>query len=110
MSPMALGLALALVSAGAESLGQVCLKQSLLARHARVTWIAIAAALFAGAAMAFVGALRLIDIGTAFAVASLGIVIAALFARTLLHETITPLRWAGILLVLAGCLMVALGA
>jgi len=54
--------------------------------------------------------LRLLDVSVAFAITSFGVVTVALLARWVLGERISPMRWAGILLILTGCGLVTMNA
>lgn len=49
------------------------------------------------------------DLSYVLPVTSLGYVLVAFAARTLLHEQITPRRWAGIALIMAGVALVSSG-
>jgi drug/metabolite transporter (DMT)-like permease len=49
------------------------------------------------------------DLSYVLPVTSLGYVASALLGRFLLHETITPQRWAGTLLIVAGTILVGMG-
>ena len=107
MSPAAVGLLLVLASTLIEGFAQVCLKKSVLPRQMRTIWIIVAIVLFVVEALIYTGALRLLDVSTAFAVSSIGFVATAFLAQWMLREKISPMRWAGIMLILAGCGMVA---
>jgi drug/metabolite transporter (DMT)-like permease len=110
MSPATIGLLLVLASTLIEGVAQVCLKKSVLPRQMRAIWIAAAIVLFVLEALIYTGSLRLLDVSTAFAVSSVGFVATAFLAKWMLRENISPMRWAGIMLILAGCGMVAFNA
>ena len=48
------------------------------------------------------GALRFLAVSTAFPITSLSFVMVTLLSRWLLGESVTPLRWAGVGLILIG--------
>jgi len=49
------------------------------------------------------------DLSYVLPVTSLGYVASALLGRFLLNETVTPTRWAGTLLIVAGTILVGMG-
>jgi drug/metabolite transporter (DMT)-like permease len=49
------------------------------------------------------------DLSYVLPVTSLGYVASALLGRFLLHETVTPTRWAGTLFIVAGTILVGMG-
>ena len=110
MTPVVLGFALVLLSTVTEGFAQVSLKKSVLPKHTRAFWIGIAVVLFVVEALLYSGALRLLDVSVAFAITSFGVVTVALLARWVLGERISPMRWAGILLILTGCGLVTMNA
>jgi undecaprenyl phosphate-alpha-L-ara4N flippase subunit ArnE len=110
MTPVTLGIALVMLSTIAEGFAQVCLKKSVLPKASRAIWIAVAVVLFAVEAVIYTGALRILEVSTAFALGSLGVVTVALLAKWFLHERIPPMRWAGILLILVGCGLLSVNA
>lgn len=56
----------------------------------------------------FLGALRLADLSLVLPATSISFVIATLGARFFLKETISPVRWAGILLVCIGVALISI--
>ena len=58
----------------------------------------------------FLGALRLADLSLVLPATSISFVITTLAARLFLKETITAIRWAGILLVCIGVALISLPA
>lgn len=56
----------------------------------------------------FLGALRLADLSLVLPATSISFVIATLGARFFLEETISPVRWAGILLVCIGVALISI--
>ena len=56
---------------------------------------------------AWLGAIRHLDLSYAYAMASASIVVVAVLAVGLLGETIAPKAWLGLLLILAGCVLIS---
>jgi drug/metabolite transporter (DMT)-like permease len=56
---------------------------------------------------AWLGAIRHLDLAYAYAMASASIVVVAVLAVGLLGETVAPKAWLGLLLILAGCVLVS---
>jgi drug/metabolite transporter (DMT)-like permease len=56
----------------------------------------------------FLGALRLADLSLVLPATSISFVITTIGARVFLKETISPIRWAGILLVCVGVAMISI--
>ena len=71
--------------------------------------VLLSLALAFGASLAWIGALSRLSLGTAYPFMSLAFVITALFSVALLGESVSPVRWAGIGVVVAGLLLVAHG-
>jgi drug/metabolite transporter (DMT)-like permease len=57
--------------------------------------------------LAWLGALRHLDLSYSYAIASASIVIVAVLATVFLGESIAPKAWLGLLLIVIGCLLVA---
>ena len=108
MSPTALGVLLVVVSTMVEGFGQTFLKRSALDAARRHRWILIGVAILIVEVVLYSGALRFLAVSTAFPITSLSFVMVTLLSRWLLGEQVTPLRWAGVGLILVGtCLIVA---
>ena len=56
---------------------------------------------------AWLGAIRHLDLSYAYAMASASIVVVAVLAMGFLGETIAPKAWLGLLLILAGCVLIS---
>ena len=56
---------------------------------------------------AWLGAIRHLDLSYAYAMASASIVVVAVLATGFLGETIAPKAWLGLLLILAGCVLIS---
>jgi drug/metabolite transporter (DMT)-like permease len=110
MTPLTLpvvGVALVVASSAVEGLAQVCLKLSAaLAAHRR-RWLWFGIALFTVEALLYSGALRSLDISTAYPMGALSFVSVMLFSRWLLNETIDRKRWIGLGLIVCGAALVA---
>ena len=102
MSPTALGVLLVVVSTVVEGFGQTFLKKSALDVARRNTWIMLGVAVLIVEVVLYSGALRFLAVSTAFPITSLSFVMVTLLSRWLLGEKVTPLRWAGVGLILIG--------
>jgi multidrug transporter EmrE-like cation transporter len=107
MSAAAFGVFLVCICAGLEGFAQVALKFAAEMPARRLIWIAAGAFLFLISALAYSVALRYLEVGVAYALDSLGLVSIALTSMWLLREKVTPIRWIGIGLIVAGVAMVA---
>lgn len=109
MTEVVLGVTIVLGCAVIEGLAQVFLKLSAMRaaiRHIRYGWIALGVALYLVEVGLYTIALRLLSVSSAFAISSLSFVTVAVLAAWLLREQISPTRWAGIALILAGVLLI----
>ena len=70
-----------------------------------VVWIGLA--LFGLSAVVWLFALSRASLSFAYPFAALGYVIIVAFSVLVLHETVPPLRWAGVALIVAGIVLVA---
>lgn len=64
-------------------------------------------ALFGLSAVVWLFALSRVELSFAYPFAALGYVIIVLASLTVLHESVPPLRWAGVALIIAGIVLVA---
>jgi multidrug transporter EmrE-like cation transporter len=71
--------------------------------------VILSLALAFGAALTWIAAVSRLSLSTAYPFMSLAFVGTAMFSALLLGETITPVRWAGIGVVVAGLVLVAKG-
>ncbi len=113
----AIGLSLVLVAALVESAAHVTLKRGVapgsewtqMFRSTRARWFAGAAiSLFIVEGFLWTLALHRLDLSIAQPAGSLTFVLVAIASRVVLKEHISPRRWAGIALILAG--VAAMGA
>ena len=102
MSPTALGVLLVVVSTMVEGFGQTFLKKSALDAARRHHWILLGVAVLIVEVLLYSGALRFLAVSTAFPITSLSFVMVTLLSHWLLGEKVTPLRWAGVGLILIG--------
>jgi len=75
---------------------------SVLGRAFRLGWVWLAIALMALAFFSFLALLSWADVGFVVPATALSYVVGALGAKLLLGEQLSPMRWAGILLVSVG--------
>ena len=72
-------------------------------------WVALGVALLILWQMSRMALLSWADLSYVLPVTSVGYVVVALIGKTLLHEAISPVRWAGIVLIVAGVALVSGG-
>lgn len=72
-------------------------------------WVALGILLLIGFFASYMAALSWADLTYVLPASSLGYVLMALMARFLLHEQVSPTRWAGIILVSLGVAVVTRG-
>jgi drug/metabolite transporter (DMT)-like permease len=73
-------------------------------------WVALGVALMIVWMMSRMALLSWADLSYVLPVTSVGYVLVAIVGKVLLHEQITPKRWAGIALIMAGVALVGRGA
>jgi drug/metabolite transporter (DMT)-like permease len=110
MSPTALGVLLVVVSTMVEGFGQTFLKKSALDAARRHHWILLGVAVLIVEVLLYSGALRYLAVSTAFPITSLSFVMVTLLSRWLLGESVTPLRWVGVGLILIGTSLIVVQA
>jgi drug/metabolite transporter (DMT)-like permease len=110
MSPTALGVLLVVVSTMVEGFGQTFLKKSALDVARRHYWILLGVAVLIVEVLLYSGALRFLAVSTAFPITSLSFVMVTLLSRWLLGESVTPLRWVGVGLILIGTSLIVVQA
>jgi multidrug transporter EmrE-like cation transporter len=107
MTGAAIGVLLVIVCAIIEGVAQVFLKMSALAPERRGMWIGAGVVLFILQALIYTGALRFIEVSTAFPMGSIGFVVIAVLSQRLLREPVTRTRWTGIALIIVGVSLLA---
>jgi undecaprenyl phosphate-alpha-L-ara4N flippase subunit ArnE len=100
------GITLVVASSTIEGFAQVCLKQSATVVTEKRRWLWLGIALFVLEALLYSGALRSLDISTAYPMGALSFVSVTLFSSWLLNETITRKRWLGLGLIVCGAALV----
>jgi drug/metabolite transporter (DMT)-like permease len=107
MTLTAVGVVLVIVCTIIEGFGQVSLKKSVLGGGTVRPWLCLGAGLLLIEALLYTGALRLLDVSTAYPIGSLSFVAVTVLSRWLLGERITAERWAGVALIVVGAGLVA---
>jgi drug/metabolite transporter (DMT)-like permease len=102
----AAGITLVIASSTIEGFAQVCLKQSATVVVEKKRWLLLGVALFILEALLYSGALRSLDISTAYPMGALSFVSVTLFSSWLLNETIDRKRWLGLGLIVCGAALV----
>ena len=110
MTGAIIGVALVVLAAVIEGVAQVFFKRSALAVTGKQRWIAAGVALFIVQALIYTGALRLVEVSTAFPITAAGFAVVALLSHRFLGEPVTRTRWAGVLLITLGVAILAVQA
>jgi len=106
MSATMIGIVLVLLSTAVEGFGQTFLKKSALDLARRYWWIALGVLVLIVEVLLYSGGLRYLAVSTAFPLTSVSFVIVTLMSRWLLGEMVTPIRWAGVVLILFGTILI----
>jgi multidrug transporter EmrE-like cation transporter len=107
MTSAALGVLLVIACGVIEGVAQVCFKKSALAPQARLRWVGAGIVFFIAQAAIYTGALRFVEVSTAFPITSVGFAVVAVLSQRLLGEPVTRARWIGIALIVAGVALLA---
>lgn len=102
MSQIVFGTLLVTMSTLVEGLGQTLLKKSWLDLQRRALWVTLGVLLLVLDIVFYSGALWFLPVSTAFPISGLSFVTAVAFSWWLLSETVTPTRWAGVVLIVSG--------
>jgi drug/metabolite transporter (DMT)-like permease len=102
MTQTAIGIMLVMLSSLIEGFGEIFFKKSRLQRQRKVYWVLLGISVFAVQMSVYTAALRFLNVGAAFAIATLSFVFVALLSKLLLQEEVTPIKWLGIGLIVAG--------
>ena len=90
-----------------EGIAQVFFKKSALASDGKRLWIGAGIALFVLQALIYTGALRFVEVSTAFPIGSIAFVIVAILSQRFLNEPVTGMRWVGVGLIVVGVTLLA---
>jgi len=107
MTATTIGVLLVIVCGIIEGIAQVFFKKSALASDGKRLWIAAGIALFVLQALIYTGALRFVEVSTAFPIGSIAFVIVAILSQRFLNEPVTGTRWVGVGLIVVGVTLLA---
>ena len=102
MTQTAVGILLVVVSSLIEGIAEIFFKKSRLQRQRQVFWVLLGVSVFVVQMTVYTAALRFLAVGAAFSIATLSFVYVALLSKWLLREQVTPIKWLGIGLIVAG--------
>jgi drug/metabolite transporter (DMT)-like permease len=105
-----IGVSLVIVCSIIEGIAQVFFKKSALVAVRKPVWVGAGVALFILQAVIYTGALRLVEVSTAFPIGSIGFVVVALLSQRFLNEPVTGARWWGVVLIVLGVSLLAVQA
>ena len=110
MSQAMAGVLLVVLCSIIESFAQVLFKKSAQATMRKRLWISAGGALFVLQALIYTGALRFVEVSTAFPIGSIGFVFVAVLSQRMLNEPVTRTRWIGVGLIVLGVSLLAMQA
>jgi drug/metabolite transporter (DMT)-like permease len=102
MSQTAVGIVLVVLASFIEGIGEIFFKKSRLQLRRKVFWVALGVSVFVVQMSIYTAALRFLAVSAAFSIAALSFVFVALLSKLFLHEEVTPIKWLGIALIVAG--------
>ena len=105
-----IGVGLVILASIIEGVSQTFFKKSALVAVRRKAWVAGGIALFIVQALIYTGALRFVEVSTAFPIGSIGFVVVALLSQRFLAEPVTGTRWTGVVLITLGVAVLAIQA
>ncbi|MGZ3410858.1 MAG: EamA family transporter [Xanthobacteraceae bacterium] len=100
------GVLLAGICAVNEGFAQTTFKLSVTAGKLRFFWISAGIGFFIIDAVLYSMALQFLNVNVAFSIGALGMVSIAAMSKWVLKEKITPIRWAGIFLIMGGTVVI----
>ena len=106
MTQTAVGILLVVLSSLIEGIGEIFFKKSRLQRQRKVFWVLSGVSVFVVQFVVYTAALGFLAVGTAFALATLSFVYVAFLSKLFLHEQVTPIKWLGIGLIVAGSVLI----
>ncbi|HZE61961.1 MAG TPA: EamA family transporter [Burkholderiales bacterium] len=104
------GVALVILASIIEGVSQMFFKKSALVATAKKRWIVLGVALFIVQALIYTGALRFVEVSSAFPIGSIGFVVVALLSQRFLAEPVTGTRWTGVVLITLGVALLVVQA
>jgi len=107
MGQTAVGVLLVVICALLEGVAQVFLKKSVLGAVRRYLWISFGVLILLIQKMIYSEALLFIDVGAAYVISSLNLIVITFMSRCLLREKVTRMRWIGVCLIFIGVGLVA---
>ncbi len=110
MTPVAVGLVLLVACAWIEGASQVCFKQAVRVPRRRVFWVGMGSAVHLVEAVLYTAVLAQLDLSIAYPLSALTFITTTCLSLWLLRETVTPTRWIGVLLILAGAVLLGSSA
>ena len=110
MAEALIGVTLVVVASIIEGVSQTFFKKSALVALRKQRWVAGGIALFIVQALIYTGALRFVEVSTAFPIGSIGFVVVALLSQKFLGEPVTGKRWTGVVLITLGVALLAIQA
>lgn len=110
MSPVAVGLVLLVVCAWIEGASQVFFKQAVRVPQRQVFWISMGGAAHLVEAVLYTAVLAQLDLSIAYPLSALTFITTTCLSLWLLRESVTPKRWIGVLLILAGAALLGSSA
>jgi drug/metabolite transporter (DMT)-like permease len=110
MTAVTIGVLLVIACGIIEGVAQVFFKKSGQAPARRRFWIGAGVALFIFQALIYTGALRFVEVSTAFPIGSISFVTIAILSRRFLGEPVARARWIGVGLILIGVTLLAVHA
>jgi drug/metabolite transporter (DMT)-like permease len=102
MTSTIFGILLVLIGSILEGFSQLFWKKSVLAAAQFRLWLALGLAFHILQLLIYVSALRFLQVGIANPLSSLSFVTVALLSQWFLSESVTKMRWIGIVLILIG--------
>jgi multidrug transporter EmrE-like cation transporter len=105
-----IGVALVIVASIIEGVAQMFFKKSALVAAGKRRWVVFGLVFFVIQALIYTGALRLVEVSTAFPIGSIGFVVVAILSQRFLNEPVNATRWAGVVLITLGVALLAVQA
>ena len=110
MSQITVGLVLLVACAWIEGASQVCFKQAVRDPLRQVFWVGMGSAAHLVEAVFYTVVLAQLDLSIAYPLSALTFITTTCLSLWLLREAVTPTRWIGVTLILAGALLLGSSA